>query len=318
MAATLYHHSGNRYIDGMRRSVFAVALALALASCGSPTAEAPSPDATQAPAPARPGADIAYAACRARAAGNATALVACADTAIAAAGRSVDTPQAAAAFRAALRSLGDEAAQSGGEAARVAFAHAAVNVAERRAALLSGAAQGVIPAAPVRSEDANWAKSRATSCHDHPVPHCAARYHALLPMLRPAAAKQSASPGTAPAIGLPLPSCAALQASGKVGGALVDAFYARYPKALAGSDSVETVPLDPAGLDNVVRYLVCVAGATDYDSTVAENGLALFASKRHGGAARQLLAALARSHDPAAGAARRFDAQINGYLQGPR
>ena len=122
---------------------------------------------------------------------------------------------------------------------------------------------------------------------------------------------------TAPAEGLPLPTCDELKAGGKVGNALADAFYARYPKSLAGKASVEQVALDPAALDNVVRYLVCVAGAVDYDPVVAENGLALFASKRHGAAARHVLSSLAHSTDPAAGAARRFDAQIAGYLQGP-
>lgn len=262
--------------------------------------------------------EAAYVACRERAAGDATALIACADTAIAAAGQAVDTPEAATAFRAALRQLGDDAAQSGGEAARVAFAHQAVQVARRRAALLSGASADTTASPPSAGGDAAWTRSRAISCRAHPVPQCAARYDALLPMLRLSSAKRATTPEPTPGAGLPLPSCAALEADGTVGSALVDAFYAGYPKALAGSDSVEAVPLDAAALDNVVRYLVCVAGATDYDPTVAENGLALFASKRHGAAARRLLTTLARSDDAISGAARRFDAQIRGYLQGPR
>ncbi|MET3722247.1 hypothetical protein [Sphingomonas trueperi] len=301
----------------MRRCGPTLVLALALAGCGSPAAEVLANDAARTSTRASSG-ESAYAACRNRAAGNAAALIACADVAIAAAGQPVDTPEAATAFRAALRQLGDDAAQSGGEAARVLFAHQAVHVAQRRAELLSGALPHTTTAAVSPKGDATWARSRAISCRAHPVQQCAARYDALLPMLRPSQAKHATTSSVSPTTGLPLPSCAALKAEGKVGNALVDAFYARYPKALAGSDSVETVPLDAGALDNVVRYVVCIAGATDYDPTVAENGLALFASKRHGAIARHALVALARSSDPAAGAARRFDAQISGYLKSAR
>ncbi|WP_313538239.1 hypothetical protein [Sphingomonas sp.] len=293
----------------MRHSGSTLALALLVAGCGGAPAET-AYDPTRT-------AD-AYAACRQRSAGQTTVLLACADTAITAAGQAVDTPESAAAFRAALRRWGDAAAQSGGVSAQVTFAHHAVALAARRAALLSGDAPALRTAAAPLDGGPLWAKSRAISCRDHAVPHCAERYDALLSGLGLPRANRAAMARAAPPTGLPLPRCEAIAAEGKVGGALVDAFYARYPKALAGSDSVETVPLDPAALDNVVRYLVCVAGATDEDPTVAENGLALFGSKRHGAAARQALAALARHQDPIAGAARRFEAQINGYLQGPR
>ncbi|OAN57143.1 hypothetical protein [Sphingomonas sp. TDK1] len=304
----------------MRLSGPALVLALALAGCGNPAAEPTANNAARqaTAAPARKGSDDAYAACRDRAAGAAAGLIACADAAVAAAGQAIDSREAATAFRAALRQLGDQTIQFGGEAARVTFAHAAVHVAQQRAALLSGDARGMPTTAAPASITAAWAESRAISCLEHPVQHCAERYDALLPALVSPQVVQAATAGTSPGQGLPLPSCEDLQADGEVGSALVDAFYTRYPKALASSDSVEAVALDPAALDNVVRYLVCVAGATGYDPTIAENGLALFASKRHGSAARGSLAALARGQDPAAGAARRFQAQIAGYLQGAR
>ncbi|WP_294331961.1 hypothetical protein [uncultured Sphingomonas sp.] len=302
----------------MRFSRHASVLALALAACGGTAPEAPANASRQAAATAPAAVEAeAYADCQSRANGDASALTACADAAIEAAGTGIDSPDAAAAFRAALQQLGDAAAEGGGAAARVTFARAAVHVAQERAALLSGAASAAAPSAVPAAASEAWATSRTLSCRAHPVSHCAARYDALLAQLMPPPAKDPAMARAAPAEGLPLPTCDALKAGGKIGGALADAFYARYPKALAGEASVEQVALDPAALDNVVRYLVCVAGATDYDPAVAENGLALFASKRHGAAARHALSTLARSTDPAAGAARRFDAQITGYLHGP-
>lgn len=307
----------------MRFSRHTSVLAFALAACGGTAPEAPANESSQpiantnaATATAAGGQD-AYAACQSRANGDASALTACADAAVGAAGRGIDSPEAAAAFRAALQELGDRAAETGGTAARVTFAQAAVQTARRRAALLSAvgtpATQSTAPASPSEA----WVKSRRLSCREHPVPRCAAHYDTLLPLLTPAPAKDAAMAITAPAQDLPLPTCDALKADGKVGGALADAFYTRYPKSLAGEASVEEVALDPSAIDNIVRYLVCVAGATDYDPVVAENGLALFTSTRHGAAARHALSALARSSDPAAGAARRFNAQITGYLHHP-
>jgi hypothetical protein len=302
---------------GMRFSRTAGVLTLALAACGGTAPQAPAKESRREAASPAPQASEdpkdAYATCRSRADGDASALIACADAAIAAAGRGIDSAGSAAAFRAALQELGDAAAITGGAAARVTFAQAAVHAAVQRAALLTGTSQPLPAYAPAPASSA-WAESRTLSCREHPVPRCAARYDALLPLLTPAPAKAPPMADTAPAEGLPLPSCDAIKASGKVGNALADAFYARYPKSLASEAGVEQVALDPAALDNIVRYLVCVAGATEYDPVVAENGLALFASKRHGAAARHALSTLARSTDPIAGAARRFDAQIAGYL----
>ncbi|WP_333573091.1 hypothetical protein [Sphingomonas sp.] len=308
----------------MRLSRPALLLALALAACGGAAPEAPAGSAARG-AVAAPvamsqgtGVEDGYAACRERAAGRAPGLIACADSAVAAAGQKFDSAEAAAAFRAALAKLGDEAAESGGTAAQVTFAHAAVQAARQRALLLSGSAHGTAPAVQAGEPGGAWATSRAISCREHPVPQCAARYDALLSLLRTQAAREPATTHPAPAKDLPLPSCDEIKAGGEVGEALADTFYARYPKSLAGEASVEQVALDPAALDNVVRYLVCVAGATQYDPVVAENGLALFASKLHGVAARRRLSALAHSGDPAAGAARRLDAQITGHLQESR
>lgn len=114
--------------------------------------------------------------------------------------------------------------------------------------------------------------------------------------------------------GLPLPTCAEVRADGPAGDALVEAFGARYPKVLVSPDTVETVALDRAAVDNAVDYIACVASATDFDPMVAENSLALFASHRHGKAALARLATLGRTGDPAA---QEFKEQIKGYLAGP-
>ncbi|MBB5712991.1 hypothetical protein [Sphingomonas xinjiangensis] len=297
----------------MRR--YASFLSFVLVACGGEA-----PDATAALQPAHTShvqAQEDYADCRDKARGGPSSLIACADAEIAHIGRKVDSPEAAAAFRAVLQQLGDAAATEAAQAEQVIFADSAVRLAESRAALLSGSGAGDAPrpsSAPILS--AAWARSRDLSCREHPVPQCAARYDALLALLAIPKNDAVLSIRPAPPKGLPLPTCAQIHSEGKVGGALADAFYARYPKDLAGEQSVEMMPLDAAGIDNVVRYLACVAGATDYDPVVVENGLALFASERHGPSALRTLDALSKSPAPAAGAARRLQEQVTAYLQG--
>jgi hypothetical protein len=295
--------------------LYASLLSFALVACGGEAPDATA--ASQAADAPRMQAQEDYATCRDKASGEPSALMACADAEIARIGRKVDSPKAAAAFQAVLQQLGDAAAADAGQAAQVTFADSAVRLAERRAALLAASGAGDAPApSSARQPSPAWAHSRDMSCREHRVTQCAARYDALLALLGTPKNEPAMSNRPAPASGLPLPTCAQIHAEGKVGGALADAFYARYPKDLAGEQTVETVPLDAAALDNVVRYLACVAGATDYDPVVVENGLALFASKRHGPAALRMLTALGKSADPAAGAARRLQAQVTGYLEG--
>ncbi len=295
----------------MRR--YASLLSFALVACGGEAPDATA--ASQAGDAPRVQAPEDYAACRDASEGAPSALIACADAEIARIGRKVDSPEAAAAFQAVLQQLGDAAAADGGQSAKVTFAHAAVRLASSRAELLSGSRATDLPQTAIPPSQA-WVRSRDLSCREHPVPRCPARYDALLALLGTPKDEAVMSTNPAPASGLPLPTCAQVHAEGKVGGALADAFYARYPKDLAGEQSVEAVPLDAAALDNVVRYLACVAGATDYDPVVVENGLALFASKRHGPEALRMLAALSKTPDPAAGAARRLHAQVTAYLEG--
>ncbi|MBB4858824.1 hypothetical protein HNO88_002150 [Novosphingobium chloroacetimidivorans] len=297
----------------MRLRRYVSLLGLALAACGGGS---PGATASQAPVADQEQAAPDYAACRDAAGGTPSAMIACADAEIARVGSAVDSPEAAAAFQAALQQLGDAyAGPDGGQAAQVTFADRAVRLARRRAELLAGAVTGKAPLPSSGTPHPAWSRSRDLSCREHPVPRCAARYDALLALLD-TPAKEAAMTRPAPASGLPLPTCAQLHAEGKVGSALADAFYARYPKSLAGEQSVEAMPLDAAALDNVVRYLACVAGATDYDPVVVENGLALFASKRHGAAALRALEDLGKSADPAAEAARRLHAQVRAYLDG--
>ena len=297
---------------------YAWLLAFALAGCGSggsSPAGVPSSSALMSVAAAAPD---AYAACRERADGDAPALIACADQVIAETGRGVDSPVAAGAFRAALQEMSDQVARDGGQAARATFADRAVEVARARAALLSGRSESSTPKVAAVAPDvggATWARSRMLSCQEHQVPDCAARYDGLLSMFGDDD-DRGEIPITKPAslTGLPLPTCAEVRADGRVGDALVDAFGARYPKALVSPDSVETVALDSAAIDNAVDYVACVASATDFDPMVAENSLALFASHRHGKAALARLAALRKTGDPAA---KEFEEQIKGYLKGP-
>lgn len=130
------------------------------------------------------------------------------------------------------------------------------------------------------------------------------------------AARPTETRMTAPIEGLPLPSCAEVRAVGQDATTIGDAFYKRYPKALAGERSVETVALGVAEIDGIVDYLACVAEATAYDPVVVENGLALFASKRHGAAALARLDALAARPGKAGEAAGRFRKQVRAYLAG--
>ena len=87
-------------------------------------------------------------------------------------------------------------------------------------------------------------------------------------------------------------------------------FRERPPTRVRGS-------LDRDGIASVVDYLVCVAGLTEFDPVVVENGLALFADRVHGPAATARLAALAQGTGWEANAARTFRTQVRGYLRGP-
>jgi hypothetical protein len=117
--------------------------------------------------------------------------------------------------------------------------------------------------------------------------------------------------------GLPLPTCAELEASGLDASAQGDAFYERYPKELAGEDSVEQVALDEAAIGSVVGHLACAARLAGYDPVVVESGLALFASRRHGARALAALEGVATGSGAEAAGARRFAEQVRGYLAGP-
>ncbi|MFJ7440134.1 hypothetical protein ACIQW5_20995 [Methylorubrum thiocyanatum] len=117
--------------------------------------------------------------------------------------------------------------------------------------------------------------------------------------------------------GLPLPSCAEVQASKLVGGALAETFDGRYPRDLADPRKVERIALDADAVANVAGYLACVAGLTDGDVNVADQGIALFASRRHGRAAFVALDAISRSDAPWAAGARAFARQMRAYRTGP-
>ncbi|KMO36380.1 hypothetical protein VQ02_15585 [Methylobacterium variabile] len=108
-----------------------------------------------------------------------------------------------------------------------------------------------------------------------------------------------------------------MRATARVGAALAEDFDRRYPRALAGEASVERLALDAGAIENAVGYLACVAGLTDLDVNVAEQGLALFASRRHGRAALAALDRIARGPGPEARGARAYAGQIRAYLRGP-
>lgn len=123
--------------------------------------------------------------------------------------------------------------------------------------------------------------------------------------------------GPAAVAGLPLPSCAEVRAAALFDSALVNAFETRYPRALVGEASVERLALDLGQVENAAAYLACVAGLTGLDVFVAEQGLALFASRRHGRAALTALDRIARGTGPEARDASAYARQIRAYLRGP-
>jgi hypothetical protein len=298
------------------------------------TAATPAPAAApsgQPALPARPSA--AFGRCTAAAGGADPALQACAEEEIVRTqdalsarwregGAPADRVEAAqAAFMDALPLLAPAGA-TGGTLDRMLAVTRAMTLTHARANLLTG---GAIPAsapAPTLSGPARaaWAQSREAACALSPVNDCARAYDALLSVKDAPAMTPSANPNDTGSngAGLPLPSCAQVEAAGLTGAALGDAFYARYPKTLADPAQVEAVPLDAGGIDNAVSYLVCVAARTDFDPTVVDNGLALFASPRHGKAALARLEAIGRSGGPQAGAARTFLTQMRGNLEGPQ
>ena len=193
----------------------------------------------------------------------------------------------------------------------------AMTVTRLRAHLLTGGAVARSNGAPPALTDAAraaWARSREHACALSPVRDCARAYDALLTIKDAPAMSSPAAPS---ATGLPLPGCAEVDAAGLTGAALGDAFYARYPKALADPAAVEKMDLDAAGIDNVVSYLVCVAARTNFDPTVVDNGLALFGSARHGKDALARLEAIGRAGGAQAGAARTFLTQVRGNLEQP-
>ena len=113
------------------------------------------------------------------------------------------------------------------------------------------------------------------------------------------------------------PTCSEIEAEALDSAALSDQFDRTYPKTLVGVQSVETVALSQAELKNIVSYLVCVAGRTNYDIGVVESSLSLFASKRHGKAALGILDQIATGKSPEAANAGTFRQQVADFLAGP-
>lgn len=264
--------------------------------------------------------------CFDRAGGDPAAIQTCADRAIRAAAERLPPsrdPAAPTDFAAALVALGDDAIErgvfGGGQSAQVMAARAGVRLAEARTALLSGAAAppaGGPPAELGAEARAAWERSRASSCAGWPVADCPARYDALLDGYHPTSHERTPIVSDQGA-GLPLPTCAEVRAAALFGAAMGDAFYRRYPRELADPQAVETLALDAPAIDNVVSYLVCVAGRTEFDPVVVDNGLALFASRRHGRAALARLSDMATAGDAQSSAARTFLTQVRGNLAGP-
>jgi hypothetical protein len=290
------------------------ALALLTAACGPAPDGAANAGAVVAPTATASAASGELAACRARADGDAPALRACADRELARLSAALPGHERAAQdYAAALRALGDDALSRGvfgaGEAASVAVADAAVAMTHARAAWLAGGtapAGRIDPAVLGTPARAAWTKSRASTCAAFAPADCAARYDALLaPYVTPSEPARMIAADNAQTPGLPLPDCAAVKATGLIGGALGDAFYQRYPKVLADPATVDGVALDDAAIGNIVEYLACVAALTDGDPVVADNAAALFDSPRHGRAAFARLAATPN--------AARFLAQMKSY-----
>jgi len=316
--------------------------AFAMCACGQgPTDSAATPANVTAsaaahapsgpsPLPAQPSAQFSR--CTAAAGGADPALQTCAEEEIVRTqealsarwregGAATDQVEAAqAAFTDVLPLLAPTEA-TGGTLDRMLAVTRAMTLTHLRANLLTGGTAskpGSIPtlSGPVRLA---WAHSREAACALSSVKNCASAYDALLSVKDAPAVTSSAAPNDVGPndTGLPLPTCAQVEATGFTGVALGDALYARYPKMLSDPARVETTPLDAGAIDNAVSYLVCVAARTEFDPTVVDNGLALFASRRHGKAALARLEAISRSGGPQAKAASTFLTQVHGNLEGP-
>jgi hypothetical protein len=118
-----------------------------------------------------------------------------------------------------------------------------------------------------------------------------------------------------PAMQFDFPDCATLQKQSE--DSVLAEFERKFPKAIIGEESVETVELSAADMTAVTGYLACVSGAANLDPFVADNALSLFSSKRHGAAAFAALDDLAASNAPGAQEARAFAAQMREYVKGP-
>lgn len=110
-----------------------------------------------------------------------------------------------------------------------------------------------------------------------------------------------------------LPGCAAFEKSSSDDGA--DLFEQHYPPELIDPGTVEDTTLYAADLDTVTGFAACAAAITDYEPFVADNALALFASKKHGAAAFAALQRAAVGSTFAAKAAREFSSQMREYVK---
>lgn len=294
---------------GSRRA--ALAAALLLAGCGGEPARAdgaPGSEAQERAAATSADGLAAYERCLDSADGAAAAS-ACADTAIASAtsGRG-----ALAAF---LRELGDrQLADDPSLAQRVVVADAAARFALGLAgseAVPAAAAPALPPALAAR-----WASVRAAHCAAA-GPDCAARANALLGQYLAATADTTGTTAadtgaTAMPTG-PLPDCAALLAERGDPEALLGQLERTYPAAYADPSRVDAaVAADSVPL--LARSLACLGGLTGYDAFVADQAVALFASRRHGAAAFAALDRMAAGGGPQAAYAREFAAQMRDYI----
>lgn len=83
--------------------------------------------------------------------------------------------------------------------------------------------------------------------------------------------------------------CARLEREGIASSVLIDDFIPDYPAALKDPATVEQATLGADGMRDAVRMLTCGAGLSGFGPDVPEAALALFASRRHGGAAMTAL-----------------------------
>lgn len=113
------------------------------------------------------------------------------------------------------------------------------------------------------------------------------------------------------------PSCADVRRAVAGGEDPYEVLVAHYPADLVNTNTVESTSLDRQRMTALMRFTACTVHAGNGDGALADQIAALFKSRRHGAAALDALAEIARGSGADAEAARALSTQMRGYAGGP-